>query len=372
MNLNIAKTKILHFRKKSKNKTRSDHCFTFNSEVIEYAEQYKYLGLVLTKHLDRGKAIEEIHTKANRALALLNHRARSCGGLHFNTYSMLFNQLVHSIVMCNSCIWGHTESKLLASIQQNALRFILGVGKTCPVTGLFGESGWVPYSMMVKFNILRFRRRIMKMDVERLTRKICVWSESLAGDKYKNWAWKTKKVLESIKDFGGTLSTDELWDALAQQESTQWRNTVMTIPLNSQTGGRFRFYRQFKTAPTAEGYILNSVTLNKRRILTQLRCGCLPLQIELGRYRSPKPPTEERLCQLCSSAPEDEPHFLLRCPKLDDHRPSLLTVMADAREDFPTLSDEDKSVAILDLCASHPGVSNLIYSMYIQRCNLLR
>ena len=49
-----------------------------------------------------------------------------------------------------------------------------------------------------------------------------------------------------------------------------------------------------------------------------------------------------------------------------------VTVMADAREDFPTLSDEDKSVAILDLCASHPGVSNLIYSMYIQRCNLLR
>ena len=104
MNLNIAKTKILHFRKKSKNKTRSDHCFTFNSEVIEYVEQYKYLGLVLTEHLDWGKAIEEIHTKANRALALLNHRARSCGGLHFNTYSMLFNQLVHSIVMCNSCI----------------------------------------------------------------------------------------------------------------------------------------------------------------------------------------------------------------------------------------------------------------------------
>ena len=92
----------------------------------------------------------------------------------------------------------------------------------------------------------------------------------------------------------------------------------------------------------------------------------------VGIARSPKPPTEERLCQLCSSAPEDELHFLLKCPKLDDHRPSLLTVMADAREDFPTLSDEDKSVAILDLCASHPGVSNLIYSMYIQRCNLLR
>ena len=129
MNLNITKTKVLHFREKSKTKTRSDHCFTFNGVTIDYAEQYKYLGLTLTEHLDWGEAIEEIHTKANRALALLNHRARSCGGLHFNMYSMLFNQLVHSIVMCNSCIWGHTNSKSLASIQQKALRFILRVGK---------------------------------------------------------------------------------------------------------------------------------------------------------------------------------------------------------------------------------------------------
>ena len=55
-------------------------------EEIEYARQYKYLGLVLSEHLEWGKAIEEIYRKA---LALLNHIARSCGGFHFNMYSML-------------------------------------------------------------------------------------------------------------------------------------------------------------------------------------------------------------------------------------------------------------------------------------------
>ena len=106
-----------------------------------------------------------MYRKANQALALLNHRAGFCGVFHFNTYSMLFNQLVQSIIMCNACIWGHAESKSLASIQLNALRFVLGVGKACPIAGLFGELGWVPYNnMMVKFNILKFRKRIMKMD----------------------------------------------------------------------------------------------------------------------------------------------------------------------------------------------------------------
>ena len=35
----------------------------------------------------------------------------------------------------------------------------------------------------------------MKMDGDRLTKKICTWSESLTGENFKNWAWKTRKLL---------------------------------------------------------------------------------------------------------------------------------------------------------------------------------
>ena len=103
-----------------------------------------------------------------------------------------------------------------------------------------------------------------------MTWKICTWSESLAGENFKNWAWKAKKLLGDIRDFGGLLLTDELWDALAQQEMSQWKDTVMMPPQDSETGGRSRLYRKFKPYPSAEGYILNSVVLTKQRILTQL------------------------------------------------------------------------------------------------------
>ena len=140
-----------------------------------------------------------------------------------------------------------------------------------------------------KIQHIEISQKDYKMDGDRMTRKSYTWSESLADDNCKNWVWKTKKLLDGIKDFGGLLSIDELWDTLAQQEMIQWKNTVMIPPQNSETGGRFRFYRKFKSSPVAERYmcvyILNSVTLNKRRIITQLRCGCLPLEVELGRYR---------------------------------------------------------------------------------------
>ena len=83
----------------------------------------------------------------------------------------------------------------------------------------------------------------MKMDSNRLTRKIYTWSQSLADESFKNWAWKMEKLLEAINDFGGLLSTDELWNALAQQELIQWKEGVTTIPQGSETGGHFRGYQ---------------------------------------------------------------------------------------------------------------------------------
>ena len=78
MNLNLSKTNIVHFRKRKGIKSRSTHKFYFNDNNIAFSNQYKYLGLTITEHLDWNTAFEEICTKANRALALLNHRSRIC------------------------------------------------------------------------------------------------------------------------------------------------------------------------------------------------------------------------------------------------------------------------------------------------------
>jgi len=84
--------------------------------------------------------------------------------------------------MSNACIWGHKEYKEVLRIQYNAMQFLLGVGKACPIVGLFGETGWVPLSLTITFNILRFRNRILKMEESRLPFRMYAWSTSLAGN----------------------------------------------------------------------------------------------------------------------------------------------------------------------------------------------
>ena len=180
MSLNVDKTNIVHFRKKGRGSLRSNFVFTFQSRVITYSSYYKYLGLLFNEHLDWDQATEAILAKANRALTALNHKARTCGGFHFKTYTMLFNQLIIPIITTNAFIWGHKEYKSIFRVQYNGMRFLLGVGKACSIVGLFGETGWVPLSLTIKFCILRYYNRLSSMGSNRIASKMYTWSNSLA------------------------------------------------------------------------------------------------------------------------------------------------------------------------------------------------
>ena len=98
---------------------------------------------------------------------------------------------------------------------------------------------------------------------------------------------------------------EDLWDAVVNQELHIWRQSVQETPGNSETGGCL--------AP--EPYI-NSISTNKRWIITMLRCGCLPLEVETGRYRTPKTPLLQRTCEICAKGIGDEIHFLNYCQPL--------------------------------------------------------
>ncbi len=50
----------------------------------------------------------------------------------------------------------------------------------------------------------------------------------------------------------------------------------------------------------------------QRSTFAKFRCGILPIQIELGRFRGQK--TDDRICPVCKNGVETEIHFLLECP----------------------------------------------------------
>ena len=160
------------------------------------------------------------------------------------------------------------------------------------------------------------------------------------------------------------------------QELLAWKSSVGTIPNNSETGGRLRFYRCYKSEPAPTPYIYQTISTNRRRIITMLRCGCLPLEVETGRYRYPKTPINRRTCQLCNGDIEDEIHFLNICPALQTLRIQLYKVTSESnihdRVNLYSLPVHQRTILILQLCAENPVISKLIYDMFLHRKLLLQ
>ncbi len=116
---------------------------------------------------------------------------------------------------------------------------------------------------------------------------------------------------------------DALWNALPDNYLDKWKVGLWGgEALRSTSGGKLVLYRQFKTTPELEPYVRAGVPLAARRVLAGLRAGCLPLQIELGRFNCPKTPYEERICKLCGQA-------VKRCPTLQDATGATLYKVID-------------------------------------------
>ena len=70
------------------------------------------------------------------------------------------------------------------------------------------------------------------------------------------------------------------------------------------SGGRSPLYRVLKPSPGTEPYVAANVQYAARRVIAGLRMGCLPLEVERGRYT--QTPNERRTCKLCSMDVEDQ------------------------------------------------------------------
>ena len=82
--------------------------------------------------------------------------------------------------------------------------------------------------------------------------------------------------------------------------------------------------------PELEPYAKTHIPLAARRVLAGLQAGCLPLQVELGRFTCLK--TQD----VWGEAPEDQTHFLLMCPKLREPWVALFKSVSKKYQNFIT------------------------------------
>ena len=107
-----------------------------------------------------------------------------------------------------------------------------------------------------------------------------------------------------------------------------------------------------KTKLEPEDYVLRLMSRYHRSTFAKFRCGILPLNLEVGRYRGIK--AEDRICPVCKNGVETEIHFLFECDAY-----TRGNFMHDTNIDSDQLSNDNKLRILMD--SHQKATSTFIY-----------
>ena len=234
------------------------------------------------------------------------------------TFNTLFKSGALSIADYSAGIWGTKIFPQIEQVQYKAARYFLGVHRFAPTEALLGDMGWSTARTRHRLLILKFWNRLCNLHTSRLTRRVFDW-DRLYTNKRGTWCYNVRHILHDI-------GCPDLFHASTACDITFAQNALVEMDLvdwdiSRYKSDKLRYYNLYKYDKGAEEYTKMNIDKYQRSVFAQFRCGILPLEIEVGRYRDI--PLKERICQLCNNAVEDEIHFLCECPRYMDYRESL-------------------------------------------------
>ena len=93
--LSSSKSNILQFRNPSE--PQSSVTLSISDDAISYTSLYKYLGLVLTEHLDYSIKAKIVAQSANRAFGPLIAKSKAFGGLQYGPFTKRYELVIRGL-----------------------------------------------------------------------------------------------------------------------------------------------------------------------------------------------------------------------------------------------------------------------------------
>ena len=220
-----------------------------------------------------------------------------------------------------------------------------------------------------KCEVVKLWHRLCSLPSTRISSKIFRWLGNL---RRKNWVQSTRHLMQNVELPLHAINCtsrkaigDQAWEAFASHHGLEWKNRVWDPKaVKTTSGGRLSLYRVLKPSPGTEPYVAANVQYAARRVMAGLQMGCLPLEVERGRYT--QTPYEMRTCKLCLMDVEDQRHFLLFCPALQQERNLLFKAVQDLNytTNFMAMDPDQK---ILHLLAPKANPFVYILQPYIKK-----
>ena len=316
LTVNCDKTKITVFGKKV-----VDFVWSYNGVVLDVTKDFKYLGVVFSSDGSFRSQVLRAKEQGRKAMFSILAKSREVS-LPISVQIDLFKKLVMPILTYGCEVWGFQDASCLDKLQLSYLRFILRLNANTPIPMLYGETGLLPVSQVIKTRMLKFYAKLVDPDTKTLSRDVF-----LSVLLYENTTRVSSKWLKCIEnifielgDHGTFVSKATLNKCYLVWSKGQLRDVFLARwfnDLNRLT--KCDTYRAFKTVFGQEGY-LDYLPPELAISLCKFRTSNHRLEIETMR-RLPNVPRSERWCSKCGSGElSSEYHHVLYCTAFTDLR----------------------------------------------------
>lgn len=162
---------------------RPDCEIKYSAQPVEVTHRYRYLGVFLDEHLTFDEYATQISSAGGRALGAVLNKTRFLKDMGHQTFSHLYHAGVAPVLDCGSeiAMLNKRFIHLLEKLQLRAGRFFLGVGRFSALCSINAEMGWRSCSFRAEMSRYRYYNRIMKMDSDRIPKKIYLESKETPG-----------------------------------------------------------------------------------------------------------------------------------------------------------------------------------------------
>ncbi|XP_046559796.1 uncharacterized protein LOC124268826 [Haliotis rubra] len=285
------------------------------------------------------------------------------------------NQLQPILLYC-ATIWGLYGHREISNIQNRAGGFFLSVPRNASNCAVQGELGWRTCLTQQQIESFRCFVKLYHMSEDRLTNKVFRWSMNRKGSFSFNLVklgrqWLLYDTLLSPTS-GINCKISVIKQRLCRLDEEKWFSELLD-DVGKAIGNKLRTYRLFKKDCRPELYVRYIISRHRQSNLSKLRCGILPLNIEIGFYSKPPTPINQRLCPFCDSA-ESEAHFLVNCAFYHDLNIDEFSFSPDDSNHLKFImvmnTTEIKVLKLVaytinDLCYKKKAVTFLIYFTYV-------
>ena len=225
------------------------------------------------------------------------------------------------------------------------------------------------YQKLIGFYQNTELHRMLKMQNDRLTKKVFMWDKMLNNSGTVNtWYNEVKEILNNC-NFQYIYETGAIFplrptilsitDTLKSRQNNDLKIECLAMP-------KLRTFNLFKDFETQPCFLTKPLNFFQQRAIASLRIGSFRLRIETQRYFRPKVPYERRYCIACPNHNleiECEIHYLFSCTAYSDLRQSWLSSL-EKPDNFDSLDSGQKLDIVLNLTSNIKLTANFILGAF--------